>query len=86
MEQKKTLANFLHKIFTVEKFENKRNVLMQECDVGKIMMLWEILFEIDVRDKELLEEKIYKYGSNLQEKDNFGREVFVCLVTLLDLL
>ena len=86
MEQKYALARFLHRIFTEDRFENYKSYLIQECDLSKIMLLWQILFETDIRDKELLQERIYHYGSILKEKDSFERELFVCLVTLLDLL
>ncbi len=87
MKQKKnTMAQYLHQIFTEDRFIDKRNYLTQECDVSKILLLWQILFETDLEDRELLETRIYHYGSVLQEKDHFGRELFVCLVTLLELI
>jgi len=86
MTDRYTLANYLHCIFTEERFHDKRNLIIQECNITKLMLLWQILFETDIRDKELLEERVYHYGSLLQQKDAFGRELFVCLVTLLDLL
>ena len=86
MGQKYTLARFLHRIFTEDRFAEKRRFLTEECDISKIMLLWEILFETDVRDRDLLETRIYHYGSVLKDSDYFGRELFVCLVTLLELI
>ena len=33
-----------------------------------------------------LEEKIYTYGSRLEEHDYMGRDIFVCLVAFLNLV
>lgn len=87
MRQKvKTLAGYLHRIFTENQFIDKRNYLTQECDVSKILILWQILFETDIMDEELLKSRVYYYGSLLEEKDHFGRELFVCLVTLMEFI
>ena len=39
-----------------------------------------------MRDSELLKERVYEFGSNLKEQDYVGREVFLCLVALLNLV
>ena len=86
MEQKYALARQLHRIFTEEVFRKQRTILLEACETERMMLLWQILFETDIRDKDLLEERIYHYGSLLTDEDKFERELFVCLVTLLDLL
>lgn len=51
--------------------------------VKRLILLWEIFVEIDLQDIELMEEKIYQYGSYLEEKDYLGRIVFMRMEYLL---
>jgi hypothetical protein len=50
------------------------------------VLLWRILFETELTDVDLLKEQVYAFGSNLKEQDYLGREVFLCLVALLNLV
>lgn len=60
--------------------------LLLTCESPKIRLLWEIFFEIDVRDIDVLERHIYEYGSMVKEHDYAGRELFVGMVSLLSQL
>lgn len=51
--------------------------------VKRLILLWEIFVEIDLQDIELMEEKIYQYGSYLEEKDYLGRIIFMRMEYLL---
>ena len=81
--EKRTLAHYLHHIFLDDEFAGERELLLQECDIHKVLLLWQILFETDIEDRDLLEDRIFCYGSKLTEKDYVGREIFLCLVMLL---
>ena len=78
-----TLANYLHKIITCRENSEELGDIIRKCDSVKLRLLWEIFFETGIHDLELLEQRIYAYGSELKEKDLLGREVFIVLVFLL---
>lgn len=56
---------------------------MQTVPRKRLELLWEIAVETDLNDLDLLEEKIYRYGSYLGTKDYLGRLLFVRMVFLL---
>ncbi len=78
-----TIANYLHKILSGEESPDNLGDMIHKCDSAKLRLLWEILFETGIHDLELLEQRIYAYGSELKEKDLLGREVFLVLVSIL---
>lgn len=49
----------------------------------RLLLLWDIFFEEDLSDAELLKEKIYTYGSSLGAKDCLGRKLFVRMVEVI---
>ena len=61
----------------------ERETFLRKCEGLRIKLLWEILFETDVEEIELLEERIYQYGSMLKEQDYLGRDIFLCMIALL---
>ena len=81
-----SVAKYLYYILFEEKLEYKKEMLFKSCQESQLVLLWRILFETDIQDTELLKERIYKFGSNLKEQDYVGREVFLCLVALLNLV
>ena len=83
---KNTIANYLYRMVKEDRFRNQRYAILEECKYTKIALLWNILFETDLRDTEELEQKIYEYGSLLKEDDYMGRDIFVCLVAFLNLV
>jgi hypothetical protein len=80
------LAKYLYRILFDEALEYKKDAFFKECEESQLVLLWRILFETELRDTELLKERIYRFGSNLKEQDYLGREVFLCLVALLNLV
>ena len=80
------VAKCLYRMLVDEKLEYKKEAFFKECRDSQLILLWRILFETEVTDVDLLKERIYKYGSNLKEQDYFGREVFLCLVSFLNLV
>lgn len=81
-----SIAKYLYRILFDEELEYKKEIFLKECKESQLVLLWRILFETEIEDKELLKERIYTFGSNLKEQDYLGREVFVCLVALLHLV
>jgi len=81
-----SVAKYLHRILVDERMEYKKEALFSACKESQLVLLWRILFETDIRDTDLLKERIYEFGSNLKEQDYVGREVFLCLVALLNLV
>ena len=81
-----SIAKYLYRILFDEELEYKKEAFFKECKESQLVLLWRILFETEIEDKELLKERIYTFGSNLKEQDYLGREVFVCLVALLHLV
>jgi len=76
----------MYHIFTDENMRDRKDAFLRECEETKLALLWQILFETDVHNTTVLKERIYRYGSNLKSQDYFGREVFLCLVALLNLV
>lgn len=77
------IAGHLHKMLTEEGHREELEEFLLGCESPKTMLLWEILFETRIQDIELLEHRIYKYGSMVKEHDYLGREIFVAMVSLL---
>lgn len=84
--QQVNLFRRMRRVLTDERYEEEREILARECRKTKLWQLWEILFEIDPRNRSLLEEKIYEYGSTIRESDYIHREIFVILVAFLNLV
>ena len=82
----RSMIKYLYTILFDENLEYKKEMFFKECSESQLVLLWRILFETELEDVELLKERIYKFGSNLEEQDYLGREVFVCLVALLNLV
>ncbi len=81
-----SVAKYLYRILTEENLEYKKAKLFKECKDTQIVLLWKILFETEIGDTDVLKERIYKYGSILREQDYLGREIFLCLVAVLNLV
>ena len=81
-----SVVKYMYHILTDEKMEHRKAAFLKDCEETKLGLLWEILFETDIRDVSVLKERIYHFGSVLKEQDYFGREVFLCLVALLNLV
>ena len=85
-------------MFQISLFKQMRRILMDdcyleekeawltECKETKLGMLWEILFETDVRNRALLESRVFAYGSQIKETDYLHRDIFICLVAFLNLV
>lgn len=82
----KTIAGYFYKMIKENGFRKQKYALLKECENTNLARLWIILFETDVRDVEILEERIYDFGSHIKEDDYWGREIFVCLVAFLNLV
>lgn len=81
-----SLIKYLYRILSDEKLEYKKEAFFKACKKTQLIRLWQILFETEISDTELLKERIYEFGSNVKEIDYLGREVFLCLVALLNLV
>lgn len=81
-----SVGKYLYRILTDERLEDKKELLFQECRNCKWILLWKILYETEISDKELLKERIYEFGSKVKENDYWGREIFLFLVALLNLV
>ena len=81
-----SVRKYLYRILKDETLEDKKALLFQECKNCKLVLLWQILYETEVTDKELLKERIYAFGSKVKEGDYWGREIFLCLVAFLNLV
>lgn len=57
--------------------------LIWKCDSPKVKVLREIFFETGIEEVELLEERVYQYGSLIREQDYIGRKIFLGMITLL---
>ena len=64
-------------------YPNVLKDLIRTCDSPKLRLLREILFETGMDEVALLEERVYQYGSMIQEQDYVGREIFMGMITLL---
>jgi hypothetical protein len=58
--------------------------LVEPVPCGRLELLADIMTEADLNDLDLLEEKIYQYGSWLGSKNELGRLLFVRMVFLLN--
>ena len=81
-----TIATYLYRMLKEERYRRQKYAFLEECKNTKLVKLWNILFETDVRDTETLEKRIYEFGSMIKEEDIWGREIIVCLVTFLNLV
>ena len=81
-----TVAKYLIQLLTDKELEYKKEFYFNECKGSQLVLLWRILFETEISDEELLKERIYEFGSNLKTQDYLGRDVFICLVELLNLV
>lgn len=78
-----TIAQYMREIFMGNQSSEELSDMIHNCDSAKVRILWDIFFETGIHDLELLEERIYAYGSELQERDLLGREVFLALISIL---
>lgn len=81
-----TIAGYVYRMVKEDRFRRQKYALLAECKDTKLVKLWNILFETDIRDAETMEERIYEFGSMVKEDDIWGREIFVCLVAFLNLV
>ena len=83
---KKTMADYLYRMLKDERRRGQMSMVLESCKSTKIAKLWNIIFETDVRESEVLESRIYEFGSMIKEDDVWGRDIFVCLVAFLNLV
>ena len=57
--------------------------LIWSCESPKGKVLREIFFETGTEEVDLLEERVYQYGSLLEEQDYIGREIFLGMIALV---
>ena len=81
-----SLFNQICRLLLDDSCDEKKELWLEECRETKLWMLWEILFETDVRNRPLLEERIYAYGSQIKETDYLHRDIFIWLVSFLNLV
>ena len=83
---KQKLNNSMRKVIGSD--ETAKILYSRMCENGndKTKLLWEILFELDVAQIGLMNDKIYQFGRELKEKDAFERIIFVRLVQMLNQL
>lgn len=79
-----SIGKCLRDILVDDPGPNPLRRLIWSCDSPRIRVLWEILFDTGMDEVDLLEERIYKYGSMVKEQDLVGREVFLGMITLLE--
>lgn len=84
--QQVNLFKYIRRILTDERYKKEKELLAKECQKVKLWQLWELLFETDIRNGVVLEEKVYAYGSHIKESDYIHREIFVFLVAFLNLV
>ena len=65
-------------------YPNELKDLIWEGNFPKEKILWEILFETGMDEVEVLEKRIYQYGSYIREQDYLSREIFLGMITLLE--
>ena len=70
----------------LERLAKEKEEWLKVCKETKLWMLWEILFETDVRNRAVLEARIYAYGSQIKETDYLHRDIFIWLVAFLNLV
>ena len=81
-----TLFSRMKQVLTKDYYYEEKEAWLLECKQTKLGMLWEILFETDVRNRALLESRVYAYGSTIKEADFLHRDIFICLVSFLNLV
>ena len=81
-----SVIKYLYQILTDETLEDKKETLFEVCPKSKLILLWKILYETEISDTELLKDRIYEFGSRIEDDDRWGREVFLCLVAFLNLV
>lgn len=81
-----SVIKYLYQILTDETLEDKKEILFEVCPKSKLVLLWKILYETEISDTELLKDRIYEFGSRIEDDDHWGREVFLCLVAFLNLV
>lgn len=81
-----SLFKYIRRVLTEDCYEEEKTAWLEECQDTKLGQLWRILFETDIRNRALLESRIYEYGSHIKENDYFHREIFICLVAFLNLV
>ncbi|MBQ8518662.1 MAG: hypothetical protein IJ455_03520 [Agathobacter sp.] len=80
------LFNQICRVLMEERYAEEKEVWLEECKTTKLWQLWEILFETDVHNHALLEERVYAYGSRIKETEYLHREIFIWLVAFLHLV
>ena len=83
---KVSLFDEMTRIMEDEEYQEERERWLEECSGTKLLQLWEILFETDVRNLSVLESMIYAYGSQIKETDYVHRDIFIGLVSFLNLV
>ncbi len=81
-----SLFKQIRRVLMEERYVEEKEAWMEECKTTKLWQLWEILFETDVRNRALLEARIYAYGSHIKENEYLHRDIFICLVAFLNLV
>ena len=81
-----SLFKQMQRVLTDECYVEEKEAWLEECSHTKLWKLWEILFETDIRNRTLLETRIYAYGSMIKETDYVHRDIFIWLVTFLNLV
>ena len=76
----------IRRVLMDENYAEEKEIWLEECKSTKLWQLWEILFETDVRNRALLEARVYAYGSQIKENDYLHRDIFIWLVAFLNLV
>ena len=74
----------VYKVLVDDPGPNILKDLIWNCDSPKLKLLWEILFETGLNEVDLLEERVYQYGSMVREQDYIDREIFMGMISLLN--
>lgn len=78
-----SLAQCFFAILADDRTPNVLKDLIRKRDPERVRLLWEIVFDTRMEEVELLEERIYRYGSMIKGQDRLSREIFTGMVTLL---
>ena len=81
-----SLFKQMRRVLMDDCYQEEKEMWLAECKDTKLWQLWEILFETDVRNRAVLEARIYAYGSQIKETDYLHREIFIWLVAFLNLV
>ena len=81
-----SLAQCFYDVLADNPGPNVLKDLIWSCESPKGKILREIFFETGTDEVVLLEERIYQYGSMLKEQDYLGREIFVGMIALLEVI